>query len=313
MRNNWIKQLVVVPIFLALSACPASNNEIASAADAAPATIEIAQIPEDPDPAIWVIKDEDTTIYLFGTVHILKPGLSWFDEAVKDAFDASDELVVEMIDPDPAEMVKIVNELAIDQTGKSVRDKLQAEDREKYEAALMKLGLPVASFDPLELWFASVNISLVPLMANGYDSASGVEKDLTALAKSREMKIVGLETPRQQLGFFDNLPEDAQIRFLNFTIETVDEMVDGMNNMVARWALADTDALAELMNAGLEDKILYDTLLANRNANWAEWVEDRMSKPGTVFLAVGAGHLAGESSLQELLSEKGLNAEQIEY
>ncbi|MEP2988820.1 MAG: TraB/GumN family protein [Parasphingorhabdus sp.] len=313
MHNRWIKRLGFLPLFLILSACTTPDKEIVSAGNTEPTTTEIAQIPDDPDPAIWLVKDDDTSIYLFGTVHILKPGLSWFDEAVKEAFDASDELVVEMIDPGPAEMTKIVSALAIDETGISVREKLNAEDREKYEAALTKLGLPVASFDPLELWFASVNISLVPLMENGYDSSSGVEKDLTALAKYREMKIVGLETPRQQLGFFDNLPEEAQIRFLNFTIETIDEMVDGMNNMVARWALADTKALAELMNAGLEDKILYDTLLANRNANWAEWVEGRLEEPGTVFMAVGAGHLAGKSSLQELLAEKGLNAEQIEY
>lgn len=312
MKMQWVKRLTAIPLFLSLTACPAPKEEIQSAGDTVPMT-EIAQIPDDPDPALWVLKDDDTTIYLFGTVHILKPGLSWFDEAVKEAFDASDELVVEMIEPDPAEMVKIVTELAIDQTGKSVRDKLNAEDRKDYEDALTKLGVPLASFDPLELWFASVNISLVPLMQNGYDSGSGVEKDLTALAKSREMKIVGLETPRQQLGFFDNLPQDAQIRFLNFTVDTVDEMVDGMNNMVARWALADTEALAELMNAGLEDKILHDTLLVNRNANWAEWVDKRMEEPGTVFLAVGAGHLAGESSLQVLLEKKGLKTKQIEY
>lgn len=312
MKIQWVKQLATIPLFIALTACPAPKKDIQSAGDTAPTT-EIAQIPDDPDPAIWVLKDDDTTIYLFGTVHILKPGLSWFDEAVKEAFDASDELVVEMIEPDPADMVKIVTELAIDQTGTSVRDKLNAEDRKDYEEALTKLGVPLASFDPLELWFASVNISLVPLMQSGYESASGVEKDLTALAKSREMKIIGLETPRQQLGFFDNLPQDAQIRFLNFTVDTVDEMVDGMNNMVARWALADTEALAELMNAGLEDRILYDTLLVNRNANWAEWVDKRMEEPGTVFLAVGAGHLAGESSLQALLEQKGLKVEQIEY
>lgn len=313
MYYSWIKRLAIAPLFLFLTACPATNSEIESAGDTVPNQVDIVQIPDDPDPAIWVLKDDDTTIYLFGTVHILKPGLSWFDEAVKEAFDRSDELVVEMIEPDPAEMVKIVSELAIDQTGKSVRDKLNAEDRKAYEAALVELGVPVASFDPLELWFASVNISLVPLMQNGYDSNSGVEKDLTALAKSRKMKIVGLETPRQQLGFFDNLPEEAQIRFLNFTVETVGQMVEGMDNMVAHWALADTKALAELMNAGLEDKILYDTLLANRNANWAEWVEARMEKPGTIFMAVGAGHLAGESSLQELLIKKGLTVNQIEY
>lgn len=313
MYYSWIKRLAIAPLFLLLTACPATKSEIESAGDTVPNQVDIVQIPDDPDPAIWVLKDDDTTIYLFGTVHILKPGLSWFDEAVKEAFDRSDELVVEMIEPDPAEMVKIVSELAIDQTGKSVREKLNAEDRKAYEAALVELGVPVASFDPLEIWFASVNISLVPLMQNGYDSNSGVEKDLTALAKSRKMKIVGLETPRQQLGFFDNLPEEAQIRFLNFTVETVGQMVEGMDNMVARWALADTKALAELMNAGLEDEILYDTLLANRNANWAEWVEARMEKPGTIFMAVGAGHLAGESSLQELLNKKGLTVNQIEY
>ncbi len=313
MNLKRIRKLTIAPLFMALAACAVQAGDVASPADAPVAQSEIAQIPDDPDPAIWVLKDEDTTIYLFGTIHLLKPGLSWFDEAVREAFNASDELVVEMIEPDPAEMVKIVRELAIDQTGKSVRDKLNEDDRKDYEAALTSLGLPLASFDPLELWFASVNISLVPLMQNGYDTNSGVEKDLTALAKSRDMKIVGLETPRQQLGFFDNLPEEAQIRFLNFTVDTLGEMVDGMDNMVARWALADTEALGELMNAGLEDKILYDTLLVKRNANWAEWVQDRMNEPGTVFMAVGAGHLAGESSLQELLVGKGLEPDQIEY
>ena len=196
MWNQWIKQLLIAPVFLALTGCPAKKIETGSAGSAAPVQTTIAQIPDDPDPAIWVVKDDDTTIYLFGTIHILKPGLSWFDEAVREAFDASDELVVEMIEPDPAEMIKIVSELAIDQTGKSVRDKLSPEDRKDYEAALAELGLPLASFDPMELWFASVNISLVPLVQNGYDSNSGVEKDLTALAKSRNMRITGLETPR---------------------------------------------------------------------------------------------------------------------
>lgn len=312
MQVEWIKQLIIAPILVALVSWPVSAEEIRSTEEKNP-TYQIAEIPDDPDPAIWVLEDDDTTIYLFGTVHILKPGLSWFDEAVREAFDASDELVVEMVEPDPAEMIRIVSEMAIDQTGKSVRDKLNVEDRANYENALKQLNLPVASFDPMELWFASVNISLVPLVQSGYDSNAGVEKDLTALARSREMKIIGLETPRQQLGFFDNLPQDAQIRFLNFTVDTVGEMVDGMNNMVAHWALADTEALAELMNAGLDDKILYDTLLVNRNAKWAEWVEERMTKPGTIFLAVGAGHLAGESSLQEFLSKKGLQAKQINY
>lgn len=311
MMRRWLSYLFIVPIFLGLAACEATSPR--SAGDAAPQKTEIATIPEDPDPALWVVKDEDTTIYLFGTVHILKPGLTWFDEAVKEAFDASDELVVEMIEPDPAAMMKIVNDMAIDKTGVSLRDKLSEEDRADYEAALTSLNLPVAAFDPLKPWFASVSLSLVPLMKSGYDTNSGVEDALTSRAKARNMKIIGLETPEQQLGFFDNLPEDVQIRFLNFNVDTIDEMADGMENMVAHWANANITALAELMNAGLEEKILYETLLSNRNANWAVWVDERMDQPGTVFMAVGAGHLAGETSLQAQLKKRGLKAKRVKY
>ena len=315
MARRWLLNGLLLPLYLSLTACPATPDDTASAgSDAAPETVTApAVLPDDADPALWVIKDEDTTIYLFGTVHILKPGMTWFDEAVKDGFDASDELVVEMIKPDAAVMAKIVADLAIDKTGVSLRDKLAAEDRADYEAALTNLGMPVAAFDPLDPWFASVNLSLIPLMRNGYDANQGVEDELLAHAKARKITITGLETPEQQLGCFDNLPEDVQIRFLNFTVDTIDEAADGMEQMFAEWANANIDALGELMNAGLEDKILYEALLVNRNAIWAEWVDQRMAQPGTVFLAVGAGHLAGESSLQALLAKKGIVAERIEY
>ncbi len=315
MARRWLFNILILPLYLSLTACPATRNDAASAgSNAVPATVEAPVVmPDDADPALWVIRDEDTTIYLFGTVHILKPGMTWFDEAVKESFDASDELVVEMIKPDPAVMVKIVNDLAIDKTGIPLRDKLTEEDRAAYEATLTRLNLPVAAFDPLDPWFASVNLSLIPLMRNGYAANQGVEDALLAQARVRMIEITGLETPEQQLGFFDNLPEEVQIRFLNFTVATIDEAAEGMERMVAEWANANVNALAELMNAGLEDKILYQTLLVNRNSSWAEWVDQRMEQPGTVFMAVGAGHLAGESSLQALLAQKGRVAERIEY
>jgi len=315
MVRRWFLNALLLPLYLTLTACPAILQEPASAGDdavTAPVTAP-AVMPDDADPALWVIRDADTTIYLFGTVHILKPGMTWFDEAVKDSFEASDELVVEMVKPDPGVMAKIVSDLAIDKSGISLRDKLSAEDRAKYEAALTRLNVPVSAFDPLDPWFASVNISLIPLMRNGYASDQGAEDALLARAGARAIKITGLETPEQQLKFFDDLPEAVQIRFLNFTVDTIDDAADGMEQMVIEWANANVDALGELMNAGLEDKIIYDTLLVNRNISWAEWVEQRMKQPGTIFLAVGAGHLAGPSSLQAVLAQKGLVAERIEY
>lgn len=311
MMRRWFSSLFFLPVLLGLAACQAEPPQ--SSGQNAPPVTESLTIPDDPDPALWVVKDEDTTIYLFGTIHILKPGLSWFDEAVKDAFDESEELVVEMVQPDPATMVKIVNDLAIDKTGVSLRDKLSEEDRADYEAAMASLNLPVDRFDPFEPWFASISMSLIPLMESGYTTGSGVEDALTSRAKAQNKRIVGLETPEQQLGFFDKLPEDVQIRFLNFNVDTISEMPDGMENMIAHWSNANIGALAELMNAGLEEKIVYETLLSNRNANWAIWVEERMKEPGTVFMAVGAGHLAGDDSLQEQLKKRNILVERVKY
>ncbi len=312
LATHW-NRLLMLPLFFMLTACPPPNERVDTAASEPVETAETPVMPDDPDPALWVIRDEDTTIYLFGTVHILKPGMTWFDEAVRNAFFAADELVVEMLKPDPADMMKVVSELAIDKTGKSLRDKLDAEQRLEYEAALAGLDLPPASFDPLDPWFAAVTISVTALAKNGYDANQGVEDALFAEASARSMKTIGLETLRQQLGFFDNLPEEVQIRFLNFTIDTIDETAEGMEAMVAHWANGNTQGLAEMMNAGLDDPILFDTLLAERNAEWAKWVDARMDEPGTLFMAVGAGHLAGRSSLQELLEAKGHLAQRIEY
>lgn len=323
MPHSWPFKYLVLPLVLMLSACSAPGLDIASngndtgsdtiAEPGSTAEYIAAEMPDDADPALWMISDEDTTIYLFGTVHLLKPGMSWFDEAVKDSFDSSDELVIEMIKPDAAAMMKVVNQLAIDKTGISLRDKLAPEDRAAYEATMVKLDMPVAAFDPLDPWFASVNLSLIPLVRAGYAADEGVEDALLAQARARSIKITGLETVEQQLGFFDNLPEEAQIRFLNFTVDNIDDTTEGMEQMVAEWANANVDALGRLMNAGLEDAILYETLLVNRNRNWAQWVEDRMEQPGTVFLAVGAGHLAGDSSLQAILADRGLIAERVAY
>ncbi len=89
---------------------------------------------------LWVVKDADTTIYLFGTIHVLKPGLSWFDEAVKTAFDKSDQLMLEMVQPDPATMQQIVMKNGFVTTGPTLTEQLPADKRGAYQKAVTDLG-----------------------------------------------------------------------------------------------------------------------------------------------------------------------------
>lgn len=286
----------------------------------APATVEALDpvkaappAPKDVDPALWVVKDDDTTIYLFGTVHILKPGLSWFDEAVKTAFDKSDRLVLEMVEPSAADSQALFTKLAIDQSGKTLRSKMTDADRPIYEAALGKIGLPAEALDPLDPWAAAVTLSVVAMQKQGFDINSGVEKQLTAAANAAKKPIGGVETMEYQLGIFDGMPESEQIRFLVESAKVIDNSEQMMNRMVELWAAPDPDGLGKLMNEGLTSRALYDALLTQRNANWAKWIKAEMDKPGTTFMAVGAGHLAGPTSVQALLPAYGLSAERVAY
>ena len=268
---------------------------------------------KDVDPALWVVKDEDTTVYLFGSVHLLKPGLGWFDDGVKTAFDSSDQLVLELVEPPAAEVQALFGKFAMDQQGKTLRSKMNDADRAVYEAAMGKLGIPAPAFDPFEPWAAGITLSVVAMQKSGFDPNSGVEKQLTAAAKVSNKPIAGLETMEFQLGLFDTLPEAEQITFLVETAKLIDEVASTTDKMVAMWASAETESLGQLMNEGLTSRTLYDALLTKRNANWAKWIAARMAKPGVTFMAVGAGHLAGPTSVQNLLPAYGLSATRVAY
>ena len=288
---------------------------VALPACAQPAPPQPQATTTDADPALWVVKDADTTIYLFGTIHVLKPGLSWFDEAVKTAFDKSDNLVLEMVQPSPEQMQAIVMAKAITPaTDPTLTERIPADKRAAYIKAVTDLGAPANAFDRFQPWLAAVNLSLTPLMKAGFDPKNGPEGILAEAAKAANKPVSGLETAEQQIGFFGGLSEKAQITFLTATLDELPKAVPTMETMVGDWAKGNPDALAKLLNDNLKDSPeVAETLLFKRNAKWADWIAERMKTPGTVFIAVGAGHLAGDRSVIADLKAHKLVAERVAY
>jgi len=317
MRHCWNTVLIATASCAMALAAPAMAQSAPTEAPASVEALDPVKAPpvtvKDVDPALWVVKDADTTIYLFGSVHLLKPGLGWFDDGVKTAFDASDQLVLELVEPPAAEVQALFGKLAMDQQGKTLRSKMNDADRAVYEAALGKLGVPATALDPFDPWAAGLTLSLLSMQKSGFDPNSGVEKQLTAAANVSKKPIAGLETMAFQLGVFDALPEAEQVQFLVETAKEIDDVSSTFDKMVDLWAAADTESLGQLMNEGLTSRTLYDALLTKRNANWAKWISAKMAQPGVTFIAVGAGHLAGSTSVQALLPAYGLNATRVAY
>lgn len=268
---------------------------------------------QDVNPAMWMVRDSDTTIYLFGTVHVLRPGLNWLKGDIKTAFDASDELILEVQEPsDPTAMQATVNKMATNPQGVTLRSLLTPPVLTKYEKTLGTLNIPPMALDQYEPWYASVTLTTLPLMMQGYDLNSGAEKVLMSAAKAQKKSIGQLETVEQQLGIFDSLSTKEQIAFLDVTLDGVPEVTTQIDALVEAWGKGDLVTLDKLMNEGMESYPgLYDALLTDRNANWVQWIKARMDKPGTVFMAVGAAHLVGKDSVQAQLASQGIESVQV--
>lgn len=312
--KRWLRTLAASCAVIPFAQCAmAPGGNVAQAAE--PAAVAASVPTVDADPALWVVKDEDTTIYLFGTVHFLKPGLGWFDEAVREAFDESDELILEMVMPEDRATLKATTEkLAIDPAGRTMASRMSQADHDAYAASLVSLGMEPAGFEKFEPWYMAVNLSVLPLLIKGYDPALGPEMTLTRAAKEDNKPIAGFETFEEQFGFFDGLSDAAQLEYLRSVVRDMDSIVPTLDKLVDQWARGDTGALATTMNEGMiETPELAKTLLWDRNARWADAIKARMDQPGTVLVAVGAGHLAGDRSVQYYLGQRGLTAERIDY
>jgi uncharacterized protein YbaP (TraB family) len=264
-------------------------------------------------PALWQVKDHDTTIYLFGTVHVMKPGIDWFNGGVKKAFERSDQLVLEIIEPDdPNALGATMAGMAMAKDGVKLSDRLTPDARTTYQAAMDANGMPWRAFDIFNPWMAGMALSVAPLERLGYKNDLGAEKILRSAALAAGKKVDALETVEQQVGFFAGLPMEQQVQFLNATVEGLPEMEKEFGDLLTYWQAGQPDKLARSMNESLEaTPELAKVLLTGRNANWAKWIKAQLDHPGTVFVAVGAGHLAGKGSVQDQLKALGVASHRV--
>ncbi|GAA4036509.1 TraB/GumN family protein [Sphingomonas rosea] len=283
-------------------------------AQAAAPAAAAAKLP-DTDPALWVVKDKDTTIYLFGTFHALDGKTDWFNDEVKAAFDRSSKVYFEIVKPEnPMAMAPLVQKYWMATDGKPLSSKLSEKGRKDLEAALKSVGGTTAMVEPMKPFAASMMLAALGMQKVGKTGEQGAEAVITEAAKAAGKPVDQLETVEYQMQLFDQLPEPEQVKMLEYTAATFGDMEKTFARMTKAWNDGDSDGLAAMMNeTENQSPAMHRLLLTGRNENWAKWIENRLKEPGTVFVAVGAGHLAGKGSVQDQLAKTGVKTERVKY
>jgi uncharacterized protein len=279
---------------------------------AAPAT---ARAPEAARPALWEVSDSDTKIYLFGTIHLLPKDTKWRGAALDKAMAESGDLVIEtIVDPkNPAPLMNAMTALAVSPNLPPIRDRTPADKRPALDAAIKASGLPVQAFDRLETWAAAFLLLGSQFRGIGLDGGEGVEMVLRKAFTDSGKTIDELETNAEQLGFFDRLPEDAQVALLEGALSSDKDMRSEFSSMLDAWTSGDVAKIAVTFDRDLADTpALRDALMVQRNRNWTGWIGKRMETPGVTLVAVGAGHLAGKESLIAMLTKQGYQVSRIQ-
>lgn len=286
----------------------ATAGLLALAATAAPA---VAQ------PAVWAVKDADSTIYFLGTVHLLKPDTEWRSEKLDAAIAEAQELWLELPTTDTekmqGEMLALVARYGMAPTQRLSKDLTREEMKVLDEAARLS-GLTAAQLDIFRPWFAALTISTAAITHAGYDPTSGVDSRIEGIFGERSITPKGLETAEEQIKVFANMTREAELDYLRQTIKDYKEAPTQLDEMVANWVAGDIAAMEEMFVTEMkeEDAALYDAILTKRNASWVVKIEEMLKGSGTIFVAVGAGHLIGPDSVIAMLDAKGIKAERVQ-
>ncbi len=287
-----------------LALCAVAAVWLAGCARPAP-----AEIPRGPGPALWLLADADTRIWLFGSVHILGENVDWQRKEIRQALGAAKVLYLETpVDEEGAGAIaQHVARLGVLPPGSSLDSLLTPAQRKALAQTTRAYGLDAAQMQRLRPWLAALQISLAAASAQGQNAQSGVEQVLLSQARANGQELRYFETALEQVQIFADLPQEAQLRFLDVTLAQLKDSAELLRRMDDLWLEGDVVGLGRVLDADFDraGPQIRTALIDARNARWAITIGQMLDQPGEVFVAVGAGHLTGRGNVIALLEAQG--------
>ena len=305
-KQAFFKKLGIAVVSATLAACGGNN---------AARTIESA--PQEPAPALWLLSDDDSRVYLFGAIHMLPPSVHWRNNAYLTAMQASQITITEADTTSPKAIATIQNaarEYGLNPPGVTLTQRLGEERSAVLKEITDALGLPIASLEPMRPWLALVTLTNAMFQQAGYSPVAGIEAVVLEQAAAEGDQISHLETAAFQIETLAALDGAGMLASFDTTIDQFREFDAVTDTLVSAWRKGDIKGLEESIIAPLRDASpeAFELLFTQRNIAWVKTIEEMLSTDMNFFIAVGAGHLVGKDSVIDLLEAKGYQLKRIQ-
>lgn len=264
-------------------------------------------------PALWHLSDDDTSIHIFGTLHLLSSDTVWENAVISKAFLESDALIPELDDQELTKAGPIFAEAGRLPRTDHLRHHVGSGIYNDVMRLARQLDMPANAFDGARPWFAGMSLTVVSLVKAGFDPASGVDRYLIDRALNLRKPILGIETAEQQAAIFAGLSAAQEKALLVNSLKQSQNVKQEFTSLQTAWLAGDLAALDKILNGSVETVDgLGETLLYARNRDWAHKLALVMQRPGRYFVAVGSAHLVGEQSLIEELTAVGYTPDRVQ-
>lgn len=267
-------------------------------------------------PALWKVSDADSSVWLFGSIHLMDTGRAWRTPQLDDLVRTADHVYFEIV-LDAATYATITRLTLTDgysHDGRRLDDYLTAEQAEKLHAALEASGLPYPGVRQMRPWLVDLTLSQRALAGDATDSAIGAGVEILLSAEVPAERERGLETAEEQIAMLSERSDAEQVESLMTTVEMLDGAEFSLSTFVDSWITADLDTLQREMEASLGPvgSPYYDRLLTTRNRNWTDQIAQLLAGNDQSLIVVGAGHLVGPVGVPTLLEQRGFKVERID-
>ena len=263
---------------------------------------------------MWQTQGEQNTIYILGSIHLLRPSDYPIPSVIYDAYDQAETLIMEldMDDMDPMATQAVVMQLGMNSNGETLEDILGARDYATAVSLANDIEIPLSMLAGSKPWLAAVTVETLMLTRVGFDPSQGIEMHLTSRAAKDNKNVVGLETAQQQIEILAGLSMDAQREMLMQTLTEGGQIEALLDDIINAWRKGDINYLNETLLSDMEGSSeLYQKVVVDRNKDWVRQIDSLLDDDNDYMIIVGTMHLVGADGVPSLLRQRGLTVQQM--